>query len=674
MTDKSGVDIYTEIATTATPIRLRWNLSAQQLLDLTNHTIEKSRAVYDAVAQSVTSPSWEATMQPMINDEILTSVLESVATFPQHVSANKEIRDASTKCEELLSAFGVETGSRLDLYQAIQAYASKNDVLDHEKQRYLARTLRDFKRKGLHLDEAVRTKVLEINKRIAELGIQFSKNLGEENTKITMTKEQLLGMSDDFLSGLEKTEQGDFIVTLKYPHYLPIMKLCQVEATRQQLETLYNSRCIKENTPILEELVRIRHQKANLLGYPTHAAFITEIRMAKTPENVAKFLSDLSTKLTPLQTKELAVLLELKKEEKAANNQEFDGILHAWDTAYYRTKVEKTVYNVNHELIKQYFPLHVVTSGLLQIYQELLGLRFKQIDSVTWHEEVQTFEVRNASDDSLVGFFYLDLHPREGKYGHAACWGLQPSCELPGQQGRMLPVAGLVCNFSKATPGKPSLLEHDEVETFFHEFGHRCHQLCSLAKLPMFAGTAVERDFVEAPSQMLENWCWESAPLSRMSQHFESQQPMPDDLKATLIKSRIANAGIFNKRQITLATFDQTIHTQPEVDTAAVLAKITKEISGYDITPGTNMAASFGHLAGGYDAQYYGYLWSEVFSMDMFQSRFLKEGLFSPSVGADYRKFILAPGGSIDGDEMIRRFLGRGPTVDAFLKSKGLDA
>lgn len=286
--------------------------------------------------------------------------------------------------------------------------------------------------------------------------------------------------------------------------------------------------------------------------------------MAKSAKAVEEFLADLATKLKPLVDKELRELLRYKTEECQQCSLSDDGKINAWDFSYYCNMVKEKNYAVDQEEYRPYFPLPTVTKGLLEIYQQLLGLKFSEVkDAEAWNADVQLFDVCDVSTGRYLGQFYLDLYPRDGKYGHAACFGLQPGCCLDGT--RQPAIAAMVANFTKPTTDKPSLLNHQEVETYFHEFGHVMHQICSNAKISRFSGTHVERDFVEAPSQMLENWCWETEPLKKMSGHYQDGSPLPDDMIKTLVASRNANAGLLNMRQIVLATLDQRIHCMPEV-------------------------------------------------------------------------------------------------------------
>ncbi|XP_029943096.1 thimet oligopeptidase [Salarias fasciatus] len=742
--------------------RLRWDLGPEEIRRRTGELMARTKAVYDGVAAlPLDQVSPENTLKALADVEVEYTVNRNMLDFPQHVSPSRAVRAASTEADKALSEFDVEMSMRSDVYRRVVALQEKPHLLQPlsaESRRFLERLVKLGRRNGLHLDTHTQEEIKRLKKQLSSLCIDFNRNLNEDSSCLLLSREELGGLPEDFLDSLEK--EGDRLrLTLKYPHYFPAMKKCHVEETRRRLEEAFNSRCKEENSAILKQLLSLRAQKSALLGFATHADFVLEMNMAKSSRRVADFLDELARRLKPLGEQERAVLLRLKEAECRKRGVAFSGTLHAWDTRYYMTQVEETQYSVDQNQLKEYFPLDVVTAGLLDIYQELLGLRFTRLATASasanasdantnassdkaetsstssntsasnatananananastaaakasaadaesgagntdapskanasgasisvWHPEVSCYAVHDRESGEALGVFYLDLHPREGKYSHAACFGLQPGCLLP--DGRRQPAAAaMVANFSRGAgpePGSasagaeptpaPSLLQHDEVETYFHEFGHVMHQLCARADVAAFAGTHVERDFVEAPSQMLENWVWEAEPLGRMARHHRSRQPLPQGLMGKLARSRLANTGLFNLRQIVLAKLDQALHTRPGLDPAQEYGRLSRELLGVAASPGTDMPATFGHLAGGYDAQYYGYLWSEVFSMDMFQSRFKAQGVMNPEVGRDYRRCVLAPGGSLDAEEMLRNFLGRDPEQEAFLLSKGL--
>jgi len=651
---------------------LHWKLEPEAVAKGTEELMKSSKAAYDAIAAvNRAQVSTDNVLTPLTEAHRVYQGESCLYEFPAQVSADKALRDASNDAEKKMSEFSVEMSSRKDVFDTVVAYEANCTPPTKESVRLTKHVIRDGKRVGLHLDKDIQEQIKDIKTKMSNLGIEFQKNMNEDKTCLYFSTEELAGVSEGFIKELEKNEDGKHKITLQYPLLYPVLKQCRVEATRKALLIARYSMCRDLNTPILEQLVKYRAQKAQLLGFKTHSDFILDARMAKTMGTVKEFLNGMVEKMNAPLKKEFDGFLTIKEEECKELGTDFSGVIEPWDIYHFMQVTEKKMFSVDQELLKEYFPMSKVTKGLLQIYQDIFKLRFTEIkDHKCWHEDVSLYSVFDEETDEFMGQFYMDLHPRDGKYGHAAVFGLQPGCALPDGT-RQPAVCALVCNFTAATADKPSLLYHSEVETFFHEFGHAMHQICAKTQHTYFSGTSVERDFVEAPSQMLENWCWVKESLVEMSGHYKDDSPIPTELLEKLVASKLANVATTTCRQLVFGLFDQDIHTKDSADTAQSFSDACNRVMGTPAPEGTNFAAQFGHMAGGYDAQYYGYMWSEVYSEDMFQTVFKDAGVLNKEAGMKYRRSILEPGGSQDGFDMLRNMLGRDANSDAFFKAKG---
>ncbi len=615
--------------------------------------------------------TFDNTIRPYI--KIATSLypLISSFTYASNFYEDKNIRNKGNELKGELSKFLIECSQRKDMYNAALEYQctnypkEKETLLSDEEIRYFEHQMRDYKREGLQLDD---DEFVQMKKQLSDLKTQFNKNLNEENTSFEYTTEQLDGLPESWFTEERKVKDKDntYKMTLKYPDYVPAIKYIKDENIRKELYLAFQNRCADVNTQIFEKAVKLRCLIAKRLGYATHADFATEVKIVKNSKNAIDFETNLDNMFTPLYEKDMAELLEFAKKDR----------IERWDELYYIRLFEEEKYNVNHEEIKKYFPLDVVKNGLFKIYQDLLNLTFTQLETDNiWHEDVTLYQVNDKDTNELLGYFYLDMFPREGKYAHAAAFDFMPGCDMTklGHNSRTPNIISMVCNFPKN-----ECISFDDVVTFFHEFGHVMHYICGKPELADFNSFNVEWDFVEAPSQMLEFWCYCAKPLELMSKHKETGKPIPIELVRKIKEMKNSFSGRNNKRQLLYGIFDLEVHSIPfnsiddTFDSVELWAKVEEKVYGKKITHRTHQVGSFGHIMGGYDAGYYGYLRSLTFATNMFYLWFKDGHVMDKKVGLRYRTKLCEPGSSKDGIELLTDFLGQEPSDDYFLMDKGL--
>jgi oligopeptidase A len=631
--------------------------------------LDESRAILDEVVAPKDQRTFANTMRPLdLISDLLSKGFARYA-FMGYVHPDKVIRSAGKAAEETMGNFGVEMIFRDDLNAAVKEYAATEEAhgLQGEQARYLEFSLRDLRQAGHELDPETRARVKEKTQRLVELGVRFQSNIDEWDDHILVDNDDLEGLPPAYAESLEADEEsGKLKVTLAYPHLLPFLENAKRRDLRQELSFKFNTQAVEANGAILEEAIRLRREIAAEFGLPSWAHHRLEERMAKDPERVGAFYDDLIPPLTEQGNRDLEVIGELLDADTG------DSQVRVWDWRYYDTQQRRTDFGVDPFEVAQYFPLDGVLNGMFALVQETFGLTFVEIeDPDVWHPDVRLFAINDTQSGEELSHFYLDLFPREGKFAHAAEFPLIPSRRMENGSYQN-PVCAMVANFTKPTSSAPSLLQHTEVETLFHEFGHVLHQNLGRTELGRFGGTNVEQDFVEAPSQIMQHWVWRADVLSQFARHHETGEPIPDRLVEQLVAARQLNVAIHQLRQLQFGWLDQKIHSG---EASPDLEQVQRDAAGISLIPfheGTFGIASFGHLMGGYDAAYYGYMWSEVFGDDMF-SRFEEEGVTNPEVGMSYRREVLEKGGSIDADEMLVAFLGRKPENTAFLRKLGID-
>ncbi|GGY71525.1 Zn-dependent oligopeptidase [Cellvibrio zantedeschiae] len=586
--------------------------------------------------------------------DMLSDLQLSKAGLYSSVHPNKEVRSAAENCEQHF----VEINTDISLSRAIFDQVSKIDAskLGSDDRRYVEHMLRDYRRSGVDKDQATRDKIKKLSEEINLIGQEFDKNYREGGKKIEIASlKELQGLPQDYIERHKPNAEGKIILTTDSPDYIPLMQYAKSDALRERAYRVYRSMAYPENKPVLENLLAKRYELAQLLGYSDYATYVTEDKMIKSPKNAQDFIDKVSALATPRALEEYQVLLRrLQKIDPKAKK------VNDWQKMYLQELIKKEKYQVDAQKIRQYFPFAKVQQGIFDLTQTMFGVSIRPWQTQVWHPSVQAFEI--VEGNQVIGRFYLDMHPREGKYKHAAQFGIQS-----GIKGVQLPIAALVCNF----PGGEDpneLLEHSDVETFLHEFGHLLHTMFGGHQTRVaFSGTRTEWDFVEAPSQMLEEWVWDADTLASFARNAKGEV-IPKALVAKMRAGRDFGHGLWTKHQLFYAATSLNLYnTNPAtVDLDKITAQIQATYSPFGYVDGTHFYASFGHL-NGYSAIYYTYMWSLVIASDMF-SEFEKDGLRNPVVAQRYRKAVLAPGGSKDAADLVNDFLGRPFSFNAFAK------
>jgi len=614
--------------------------------------LEQANAIFRKLETLSGPKTIESVLVPLNDMEIILGKTASKASLFYNVHPSQEIRDIAEQQQQEITTLYNEISLSRPLYEACKAVDVSS--ADATTQRYLEHTLRDFRRSGVDKSEEVRKRIKELNEELTELGQQFSMNTRKDVRSITLSSvDELAGMPEDYIADHPPGKDGNITITTDYPDYFPVMQYAENDAARLALYKEFKNRSYPENADVLKQILMKRYELANLVGYKNYAEYVTETKMVGNAETVRTFIDKVTEIAEPRARAEYAVLLERLKQIDPKATEVGD-----WQKTYLEELIKKEKYDVDAKKIRSYFQFGNVRDGIFNLTTALYGVTFRPWETEVWHEDVKAYEL--VDGDRVIGRFYLDLHPRENKYKHAAHFDLQ--CGVTGKQ---LPVSALICNF----PGEgddSALMEHSQVETFLHEFGHLLHHLfAGDHRWVRFSGIATELDFVEAPSQMLEEWVWNAETLQLLAKN-AAGEPIPPEMVEKMAAAKEFGSGLWTRHQMFYAATSISIYDQDprDLDLAKTMNDLQDKYSLFKHVPDTHMYANFGHLYG-YSAMYCTYMWSLVIAKDLF-SRFEAEGMMNPTTAGDYRKAILSAGGAKDAAELVRDFLGRPYSVKPF--------
>ncbi len=640
-----------------------------------DHTMATADATLDQVGKlSAGQVTFASTIGALDNVGFQVGATMNRLYLIKETSADAAIRESATAAVKRLQEWAVGLDYREDVYRAVKVYADTQPALAGEEAKLLAETMRDYRRAGLGLAKAERDEVEKLRKELAEVGTDFQSNIAKTQRPMKFTRAELEGVPDSLL-GAPGVKTGDDEYTIHINvtwQYLAIMEHAKREEVRRRVVTEQHRLAMKENLPLVEKMLRLRNQIATKLGYQNWADFVIEVKMARKGASALEFEEKLRDGLQPKFDAELAEFRAIKVGETGEANPQ----IFLWDWRYYANQLKKQKYAVDAEQLRVYFPMQRVLDGMFTIYQRIFGLKFERVEApYKWVADLQLWAVSDAKTGEPLGFFYLDMFPREGKFNHFAVFPIIDGKQLAdGTYQR--PVCALVCNFPPPGADKPSLLTHGDVETLFHEFGHAMHCILTRARFTRFAGSNVPGDFVEAPSQMLEAWIWDKGVLDSFAADYrDPAKKIPPAILGQLKAAKYAIYGNHYRRQLAFGLMDLKLHTQiteANLKEAIPLANQTLNETFLPVPEDSAMIAYLGHFVG-YDAGYYGYAWADAIAADMatvFENA--PDGYLDRDAGRRLREEIYSQGNARDVNISIEKFLGRPRSVEPFLKKIGV--
>ncbi|CAM3308033.1 M3 family metallopeptidase [Aequorivita lipolytica] len=642
--------------------------------------IEETKAEIDTITSNTEEPSFKNTVEALENTGEQLDRATSIFFNLNSAETNDEIQKLAQEISPMLTEFSNDMLLNEALFERIKTVYNQKDTLklSGEQQMLLDKKYKAFSRNGANLSEEKKSKLRKIDTELSKLSLTFGENILAETNKFELhitDEKDLSGLPEGVLEAAAQTaeEKGKegWVFTLDYPSYVPFLTYADNRKLRKKMAIAFGAKGFHndklDNQQNVLQIATLRHKRANLLGYKSHAHFVLEERMAETLEKVKLFLTELLEKAKPAAKREF--------EELTAFAKELDSIDHLekWDGAYYSEKLKQKLFNLDDEKLKPYFELKNVINGVFTVAEKLYGLHFEEVQNIDkYHADVKTYEVKD-DEGELVAIFYADFHPRAGKRNGAWMTSYKPQQMKDGKNER--PHISIVCNFTKPTASKPSLLTFNEVTTLFHEFGHALHGMLANTHYPSLSGTSVYWDFVELPSQILENWCYEKETLELFATHYKTGEVIPMEYLEKIKESATFHEGMATLRQLSFGLLDMTWHGS---DPSGIKDVKAFEVAAFDDTklyPDVNencMSTAFSHIfQGGYSAGYYSYKWAEVLDADAF-ALFKQEGIFNKKVADRFKGFVLSQGGTVDPMELYIKFRGQKPDPEALLKRAGL--